>query len=363
MSFARIRPRRGTATQWKTANTILAEGEIGIEVPDEGVGKGTVKIKFGDGATPWNSLPYGIDAVELEETLGEVNEKLATKNLKTYTSLAQIECTSENTISEVMAKLPSNAVLDMGVSTTSNTFTQSLPATTAGRVVMTKQYNVRGVAIYTRFTDGTTWVNPYMDSVFKGWEKVLKSSDTETLSGRYTETYADIPTAVLAVHNSLGNYQSVCKNVSYSTNSALIIGNRFSEERGRYLVLPRTNVVVYVYQIKDGNAYNVSTLATLADLANYALASDVPKIQKGTGTVNIASATTTPAPTQITFEKAYSSAPTVIIDSMYRPFISVSDVTKTGFKVYGQNWDSMTAAEGSYADYVGDASFTWVAIE
>ena len=61
MSFAKIRPRRGTANQWNNANPILAEGEIGIEVPSTGVGTGTVKIKFGDGSSHWNDLPYGID--------------------------------------------------------------------------------------------------------------------------------------------------------------------------------------------------------------------------------------------------------------------------------------------------------------
>lgn len=61
MSFAKIRPRRGTATQWETANPILAEGEIGIEVPNDGVGTGEVKIKFGDGVKPWTDLPYGVD--------------------------------------------------------------------------------------------------------------------------------------------------------------------------------------------------------------------------------------------------------------------------------------------------------------
>ena len=61
MSFAKIRPRRGTANQWNNANPILAEGEIGIEVPSTGVGTGTVKIKFGDGSSHWNDLPYGLD--------------------------------------------------------------------------------------------------------------------------------------------------------------------------------------------------------------------------------------------------------------------------------------------------------------
>jgi len=46
-----IQLRRGTASQWTTANTLLAQGEVGLETD-------TNKFKFGDGVTTWNSLPY-----------------------------------------------------------------------------------------------------------------------------------------------------------------------------------------------------------------------------------------------------------------------------------------------------------------
>lgn len=69
MAYAKIRPKRGTRTQWSQANTILAEGELGIEVPDAGIGKGQVKVKQGDGSTPWNSLPYAIDLTDFVEHL------------------------------------------------------------------------------------------------------------------------------------------------------------------------------------------------------------------------------------------------------------------------------------------------------
>ena len=105
-------------------------------------------------------------------------------------------------------------------------------------------------------------------------------ADLDLLFGRdNTVTYDDIPSMVLGVHNSLSNYQSVCKNYSYSTNSALVIGNRYSSGRGRYLVLPRTNVVAYLYQVKDDGAYNVRTIATAEDLASYALKSDLQSLQ------------------------------------------------------------------------------------
>lgn len=80
MANAKIRPRRGTVTQWATVNPILAEGEIGIEFPNTGVGTGKVKIKFGDGSTRWNSLPYAVEMVD--ESTVRYNETNDTIELK-----------------------------------------------------------------------------------------------------------------------------------------------------------------------------------------------------------------------------------------------------------------------------------------
>ena len=52
MSFGVLQFRRGTASQWTSANTVLAAGELALE-------QDTSKFKIGDGSTGWNSLPYG----------------------------------------------------------------------------------------------------------------------------------------------------------------------------------------------------------------------------------------------------------------------------------------------------------------
>jgi len=46
---SRILLRRGTAAQWTSANPVLGIGELGIETD-------TLKIKVGNGSTPWNSI-------------------------------------------------------------------------------------------------------------------------------------------------------------------------------------------------------------------------------------------------------------------------------------------------------------------
>ena len=50
----KIQFRRGTATQWTSANTILSIGEPGYE-------SDTGKFKIGDGTTAWSALPYESD--------------------------------------------------------------------------------------------------------------------------------------------------------------------------------------------------------------------------------------------------------------------------------------------------------------
>ena len=49
-----IQIRRDTAANWTSANTVLAQGELGAETD-------TSKIKIGDGSTAWSSRAYLID--------------------------------------------------------------------------------------------------------------------------------------------------------------------------------------------------------------------------------------------------------------------------------------------------------------
>lgn len=48
---ATIKLRRDTTANWAAANPVLAEGEPGLNTDNDG-------IKYGDGVTAWNSLPY-----------------------------------------------------------------------------------------------------------------------------------------------------------------------------------------------------------------------------------------------------------------------------------------------------------------
>ena len=62
MSYAKIRPRRSTKTEWELINPILMEGELGVEYPDSGIGTGLCRFKIGDGFKKWSELAYAFDA-------------------------------------------------------------------------------------------------------------------------------------------------------------------------------------------------------------------------------------------------------------------------------------------------------------
>lgn len=70
MSYAKIRPRRGTADQWYRDNPVLFEGEFVIEHPATGVGTGLCKFKIGDGLTPYRELPYAFDGAAANAIMG-----------------------------------------------------------------------------------------------------------------------------------------------------------------------------------------------------------------------------------------------------------------------------------------------------
>ena len=68
----RMQQRRGTATQWTTANPVLAAGEIGFEID-------TYKFKIGDGINQWDDIDYfGSTDTLLLEILGGAPETLDT---------------------------------------------------------------------------------------------------------------------------------------------------------------------------------------------------------------------------------------------------------------------------------------------
>lgn len=75
-----IQFRRGTASEWVTANPILAQGEMGIEL-------GTNLFKIGNGVDHWVDLPYGGLAGAGVPTGGTVDQALIKRSNADYDTM------------------------------------------------------------------------------------------------------------------------------------------------------------------------------------------------------------------------------------------------------------------------------------
>jgi hypothetical protein len=71
-----MQQRRGTASQWTTADPVLAAGEIGVE-------SDTAKFKIGDGINTWSNLDYYETATAAGVTFIEDSEKGANDGVAT----------------------------------------------------------------------------------------------------------------------------------------------------------------------------------------------------------------------------------------------------------------------------------------
>lgn len=83
--------RKDTAANWTTANSILAEGEMGIE-------KDTKKYKIGDGVTNWNSLAYGFnnDPLAVDISYDNTTSGLAATDVNAAIDELNVDITDED---------------------------------------------------------------------------------------------------------------------------------------------------------------------------------------------------------------------------------------------------------------------------
>lgn len=80
-----IQLRRDTAANWTSANSTLAQGEIGYETD-------TGYFKIGNGSTAWNSLGYSVPSAALATLTGSqtLTNKTLTAPVITYSVNAQV---------------------------------------------------------------------------------------------------------------------------------------------------------------------------------------------------------------------------------------------------------------------------------
>ena len=115
MAYVKIRPRRGSKSQWEYANPILSEGEIAFEVPDTGVGTGTVNFKMGDGTTSYNALAYAFNAASLNDKVDTLSNRVSTYDTRITTMETKVNQMSGDVGSirriDIQSSTPDSSVL------------------------------------------------------------------------------------------------------------------------------------------------------------------------------------------------------------------------------------------------------------
>lgn len=145
--YAKIRPRRDTAANLKSANPILLAGELCYEF-ETVVGKGSAKQKMGDGSTAYNQLQYIANddvtnkVVSSFDTVTDQNPVLgAGKSIKYY--LGAIKKKFDYYLSLINSKIGTDKIYS-GLDSSNST--QVLAATAGKQLKELCDKNTKGVS-------------------------------------------------------------------------------------------------------------------------------------------------------------------------------------------------------------------------
>ena len=147
----KIQLRRGTTSDWSTANTVLSAGEVGVNTT-------TSQIKVGNGSTAWNSLSYF--------SSGTITQITASTGLKLNTVAAATSTggvvTLEVDTSTVMMRSVVNAIGQVVVGGGASS-PVALPAGTNNYVLVADStnttYGVKWAPVDTNLVTSSTFVN------------------------------------------------------------------------------------------------------------------------------------------------------------------------------------------------------------
>ena len=158
-----IQIKRGTASAWTSANTVLSAGEIGFETD-------TKKMKVGDGSTTWTSLGY-------TATDGDITAVVAGTGLSggSASGSATLAIDTATTVDKTTAQTLTNKDLTSGT----NTFPTSLATLTGSQTLTNKTLTSPTVNAAT-YTGGS-----FSDAIVKGLNEdvnVVASAATGTIN-------------------------------------------------------------------------------------------------------------------------------------------------------------------------------------
>jgi len=208
----RIQFRRGTASEWTSANPTLAAGELGYETD-------TAKFKLGDGSTSWSSLDYaGINQDDIDNAVADVIDS-APGTLDTLNELAAALGDDANFAATVTNNLANKVSV---VFDTSNNFSSANAVTSANVLYVTTDLGMS----YARFGDGSTNYNdvPVIGEYYTDEAVTTHSNDTTNVHGiANTADIAYVSTDIANVQSDLTDHEDLTLSVHGIANTAALV--------------------------------------------------------------------------------------------------------------------------------------------
>jgi hypothetical protein len=334
----RMQQRRGTSTQWTSANPTLAAGEIGFETD-------TGKFKIGNGSSTWTQLSYFADASDFDTTsiMATVDSKVATAinnvldgapaALNTLNELASAINDDSTFAATVTSAIASKASLTQV--NAHEALTTSVHGIADTSLLATKTYadtaasNAQTAAEATAAADATTKANAAKSGAETTAAAALSSHEADTTSVHgiadtsllATKAYADqaeadaISAAALdattkanaaqaaaeqtaatalaaesldrmsAVSTAVSNHGSVTENVHGITNTANLATKTYADNSSSSAVSTHNGISTNVHGIAD--TADLVTLAGVQTLTNKTITSPSGLVKGDVGLGNV----------------------------------------------------------------------------
>ncbi len=357
-----MQQRRGTSTQWTSANPTLAAGEIGFETD-------TGKFKMGNGSSTWTQLSYFADSSDFDTAsiMATVDSKVSTainnildgapaalNTLNELASAINSDSTFASTITSALATKASLTQVNSHEATTTNVHgiadtsllatkayadqaeadaisTASADATTKANAAKSGAETTAAAALASHEAD-TTNVHGIADTSLLATKAYADQAEADAISAAaadattkanaaQTAAEATAATALAAeslermsaVSTAVSNHGSVTENVHGIANTANLATKAYADSSSSSAVSTHNGVSTNVHGIAD--TANLVTLAGVQTLTNKTITSPSGLVKADVGLANVDNTSDTNKPvstaTQTALDlKANAASPT-----------------------------------------------------